>query len=119
MPDELYLSVRPMLAVKDGDLWLMSTSYGKRGFFYETWANGGPEWMRLRVTAAECSRISPKFLEEEKRAMGERYFQQEYFCNFSERDESVFRDDDIEAMLDWNVEPIMVPRSERIADWAE
>ena len=110
VPDELYLSVRPMLAVKDGDLWLMSTSYGKRGFFYETWANGGPEWLRLRVTASECPRIPAKFLEEERRAMGERYFQQEYFCNFSERDDSVFRDDDIMAALDFSVEPLRVQR---------
>ena len=31
--DELYLAVRPMLAVGDGTLWLMSTPCGKRGFF--------------------------------------------------------------------------------------
>jgi hypothetical protein len=110
VPDELYLSVRPMLAVKDGDLWLMSTSYGKRGFFYETWAKGGPEWLRLRVTASECPRIKPEFLEEERRAMGERYFQQEYFCNFSERNDSVFRDDDIMAALDYSLEPLKVRR---------
>src|SRR5439155_6384357 len=33
--DDLYKAVRPMLAVGDGDLWLMSTPNGKRGFFYE------------------------------------------------------------------------------------
>jgi len=31
--DECYRSVRPMLAVGGGDLWLMSTPFGKRGFF--------------------------------------------------------------------------------------
>ena len=30
-----------MLAVGDGDLWLMSTPCGKRGFFYEAWEHGG------------------------------------------------------------------------------
>src|ERR1017187_8688007 len=30
--DELYLAIRPMLAVSDGTLWLMSTPFGKRGF---------------------------------------------------------------------------------------
>ncbi len=33
--DAMYKALRPMLAVGDGDLWLMSTPYGKRGFFYE------------------------------------------------------------------------------------
>ncbi len=39
--DGLYKAVRPMLAVGDGDLWLMSTPNGQRGFFYEEWTNGG------------------------------------------------------------------------------
>jgi hypothetical protein len=37
--DELYKMLRPMLAVGDGDLWLMSTPCGKRGFFYDVWAH--------------------------------------------------------------------------------
>ena len=45
--DDLYKAVRPMLAVGDGDLWLMSTPNGKRGFFYEEWANGGERWTRV------------------------------------------------------------------------
>ena len=39
--DVMYKSLRPMLAVGDGDLWLMSTPYGKRGFFYDAWQHGG------------------------------------------------------------------------------
>ena len=38
VPDMMYNAIRPMLAVSDGDLWLMSTPFGKRGcFFYEEW----------------------------------------------------------------------------------
>jgi hypothetical protein len=33
--DQLYMSLRPMLAVSAGSLWLMSTPFGKRGFFYK------------------------------------------------------------------------------------
>ena len=88
--DDLYLAVRPMLAVSDGTMWLMSTPYGRRGFFYETWEHGGPEWERIRVTAAECPRIQPAFLAEERRAMGDRWFRQEYECEFSETAEGVF-----------------------------
>ena len=42
--DDLYMAVRPMMAVSGGMWWLMSTPMGKRGLFYEAWANGGPEW---------------------------------------------------------------------------
>ncbi len=38
VPDDLYQSLRPMLARGEGDLWLMSTPCGQRGFFYEAWA---------------------------------------------------------------------------------
>lgn len=39
--DELYKAVRPFLAVGGGDLWLMSTPCGKRGFFYDE--GGAPD----------------------------------------------------------------------------
>ena len=32
VPDDLYEAVKPMLAVTDGALWLMSTPFGRRGF---------------------------------------------------------------------------------------
>ena len=38
--DELYRSIRPMLAVSGGRLILLSTPFGKRGHFYETWQEG-------------------------------------------------------------------------------
>jgi hypothetical protein len=57
----------------DGDLCLLSTPRGKRGFFYKEWADGGPEWTRVSVTAAECPRIRPEFLEGERRSMGEEW----------------------------------------------
>ena len=59
VPDELYKSVRPMLAVKDGDVWLLSTPWGKQGFFHENWEFGGDSWARFRVPATECSAFRP------------------------------------------------------------
>jgi phage terminase large subunit-like protein len=43
VPDDLYRAVRPMLAVSNGRLICLSTPYGKRGFFYNAWANGGDD----------------------------------------------------------------------------
>lgn len=95
--DELYHAIRPMLAVSNGALWLMSTPAGKRGFFYETWMNGGPDWMRIRAMAQDCGRIAPKFLEEERTAMGERMFRQEYCCEFVETSDVMFKRSLIES----------------------
>jgi terminase large subunit-like protein len=94
--DELYYSVRPMLAVSGGALIMMSTPYGKRGIFHEEWTEGHG-WDRYEVTAAECPRIPEMFIEEERRTMPEWWFAQEYLCEFRETEEQVFSHDMIEA----------------------
>ena len=109
VPDELYKSVRPMLATTDGDMWLMSTPWGKRGFFHEAWANGGDEWTRVSAPATECERIRPEFLEGERVSMGERWFRQEYMCEFSDADNSAFRTGDIHAAIDNSIALLRVP----------
>jgi hypothetical protein len=37
VPDALYYSVRPMLAVSKGRLVCLSTPFGKRGWFFDVW----------------------------------------------------------------------------------
>src|SRR5216683_2074296 len=93
VPDDLYLAVRPMTAVNpDGRIVLLSTPCGKRGFFYDAWANGGPDWTRIEVPATQVSRIKPEHLEDERRTMGEAWFRQEYFCSFESREGVVYPD---------------------------
>ena len=101
VPDKVYKALRPMLAVADGDLWLLSTPCGKRGFFYENWEHGGDEWERMTVRATECPRIRPKFLEEERGQLGDAWFRQEYLCEFVDNGHHVFDLDVVMgAMLD-------------------
>ena len=110
--DDLYKAVRPMLAVKDGDLWLMSTPHGKRGFFHREWEYGGEEWRRVKAPATECARIRPEFLEEEQRVQGDRWFRQEYMCEFTEEEDGVFRDEDILAAINLGIEPVLLPAAD-------
>src|SRR5262245_53778874 len=56
-PDELYYAIRPMLATSRGRLILLSTPFGTRGFFYQEWTQGGPDWLRVEVPAERCRRI--------------------------------------------------------------
>ena len=92
VPDDLYRTVRPMLAVSGGRLLCLSTPYGKRGFFYDAWAHGGPEWMRVEVPASQVPRITPEFLEEERRNLGESWYRQEYCCSFEALEGLVYPD---------------------------
>jgi hypothetical protein len=96
-----------MLAVSNGRVILLSTPFGKRGFFYDVWANGGADWMRTKITADQCPRIAPEWLEREKEAMPDFWFRQEYLCEFCETLDSVFSYDDIHAAIDPNVKPLI------------
>jgi hypothetical protein len=82
VPDALYRSIRPMLAVSQGRIVALSTPFGKRGWFYEEWQGTAP-WERYRVPANEVPRISKEFLEQERAALGDLWFRQEYCCDFT------------------------------------
>jgi hypothetical protein len=103
VPDALYMAVRPMLAVSGGRLVLLSTPWGSRGFFWEAWKNRA-EWDYYEVPATSCPRISPAFLAEEKRTMGDYFFTQEYGCRFLDAQGAAFRSEDLERIIDPGVE---------------
>lgn len=96
--DELYYSVRPMLAMSQGRLVALSTPFGKRGWWYGAWVQG-EEWLRVEVPASKCPRISAAFLAEERRNLGESWYLQEYCCQFSDTAGMVFSLDSILAAL--------------------
>jgi Terminase large subunit, T4likevirus-type, N-terminal len=99
VPDETYYALKPMLATSAGDLWLLSTPYGQRGFFYEEWTHGAEDWTRLTVPAEECPRISEQFLARERKDLSETWFQQEYMCQFTTNGSQMFSTDSIESAL--------------------
>lgn len=105
VPDELYFAVRPMLAVSGGRLILMSTPFGKRGHYFKEWTEGDT-WERIRITAHDCPRISPEFLEEERQALGDWWFRQEYLCEFVETVDQLFTYDQVITAVTEEVKPL-------------
>jgi len=105
VPDDLYKSVRPMLAVSGGRLICMSTPFGKRGFFYESWISL-EAWERYEIPATQCPRIPPAFLDEERRVLGPWWFQQEFECQFSETSAQLFSYDALMATVSPDIAPL-------------
>jgi hypothetical protein len=103
--DGLYFAVRPMLAVSGGALMMLSTPASRRGVFFEAWTEGAG-WERYEVPAEECPRISEAFLEEERRSLPRRVFDQEYRCVFVETEDAVFSFEDVAGALDPGVTPL-------------
>jgi hypothetical protein len=104
-PDSLYVALRPMIAVSQGSLMLLSTPYGRRGFYYRVWTES-QRWLKIKVTAEECSRLTPDFLAEEMIELGPRWYAQEYGCQFVEAVGQVFPDDVIDAAFSHDVVPL-------------
>ena len=84
------LVVAEAQASRGGRLVAMSTPFGKRGWWFQEWAEGGPTWGRVLVTAKECPRITAEFLEEERRHLGQWWYRQEYFCEFQDAQTAAF-----------------------------
>jgi hypothetical protein len=106
--DSIMPALMPMLGVSGGRFLALSTPYGKRGFFFEAWAGGDPAWERHRSTATECPRISPGFIEEQRRLLGQRMFDQEMCCEFVGMAGQLFPQDAIDkAFADTDSVPVL------------
>lgn len=107
VPDALYFSVRPMLAVSGGRLLAASTPFGTRGWWCEAWLaahEGRESWDCYEIPASQCPRIAPDFLAEEQRVMGDWWFSQEYNCQFLDAQSAAFREADIRAAFAEEIE---------------
>jgi hypothetical protein len=108
VPNDLYVALRPMLAVSAGRLIAMSTPHGTRGWWYEAWraAETGREvWERLEVPASQCPRIPAAFLAEERSTMGEWWYGQEYECQFLDAQSQAFTREEVDNAFSEEVEP--------------
>lgn len=105
--DPLYHALRPSLAISHGDIMLVSTPFGKRGFFYNEFSSPNRKWHRLTVPASQCPRITAEFLDEE-RLIGEEYFAQEYECQFVEDGRFLFTDADCKRLFKSDIKPLQL-----------
>ena len=105
--DDFYRSIRPMLAVSQGRLVALSTPWGRRGWFFDAATDERNGWHVVRVTADQVPRITAEFLEEERGQLGEWMWRQEYGCEFVAASGSYFSPDDILALEDPELEPLV------------
>jgi hypothetical protein len=119
--NEMFNALLPMIAVRNGELWLLSTPHGKTGFFYDIWQHGGDLWHRISVKATDCSRIPAEFLEEMRSARGDDYVRQEFLCEFLGSGSHAFDRDLVERALDSSVEPfsssVLATREDGLKTW--
>jgi hypothetical protein len=99
--DSACAAIRPMLSISNGRLILISTPFGKRGFFWEAWSGESGVWEKYTARADGCSRISRSYLEQEKVALGPFLYSQE-FENAWVDNESQFISSDLILAARWD-----------------
>lgn len=105
VPDALWHVVTPMLAVSGGSTIVMSTPWGRRGFFWREW-DQGQDWQRVKFKAEQCPRITSEFLARERASMPGWVYRQEYECEFLDPEDAVFSHERIMAALSDDVAPL-------------
>jgi len=79
LSNDLISALRPMRARRpQARFAMLSTAWNRTDPFWTAWADEDPSWMRLKATADTVSFFSEEFLAQERRSLGENYFQREY-----------------------------------------
>src|SRR3990167_8298879 len=80
IPEDVWNAVTPMLAVTGGKIILLSTPFGKGGYFYRCFQD--PSFTSFHVSSEACPRRDENFLAQERKRMTELQYAQEYLGEF-------------------------------------
>lgn len=80
IPEEVWTAVTPMLAITKGNIVLLSTPFGKGGYFYRCFSDDS--FTGFHVSSEECPRKNQEFLDREKARMTKAQYAQEYLGEF-------------------------------------
>lgn len=78
--EPVWSALTPALATTKGQIILLSTPFGREGYFYRCFTD--PTFKIFHVSSEDCPRISPAFLEQEKKRMTKLQYAQEYLGEF-------------------------------------
>lgn len=90
VPDEVFQAVTPMLSVTKGNIILLSTPFGREGYFANCFKS--PNFTQFHISSEDCPRISKSFLAQEKSRMTRVQYAQEYLGEFVDELMQLFPD---------------------------
>lgn len=80
IPQEVWAAVTPMLAVTKGDIILLSTPFGRQGYFYRSFSDDS--FTKFHLSSEDCPRIDKDYLQRERERMTKLQYSQEYLGEF-------------------------------------
>jgi len=96
--DEVYTAARPSLAASKGKITLISTTFGKQGYFFDSHSNL-EHFFRVHIPWTDIPHLDEEFIRSEQATMTEAEFAQEYLAEFIETADNFFTRDEIRSLL--------------------
>lgn len=100
--EEVWNSIIPALAATNGTIWLLSTPYLSKGYYFEKFND--KNFTSFHQTSEDCPRIDKEFLEQRKKELTSAQYNQMYMGNFVDDVHRIFNDRWIEKVC--TMEPI-------------
>ena len=98
IPEDVWTAITPMLAVTGGDIILLSTPFGRGGYFYRCFQD--KNFKSFHVSSEECPRKNVEFLKQERERMSKMQYAQEYLGEFVDELRQFFREDLIKSCME-------------------
>lgn len=80
IPEEVWNSVIPALAITRGSIWLLSTPFVKEGYYYECFND--PTFTAFHTSSEDCPRKDQVFLDHKKETLTKSQYAQMYLGQF-------------------------------------
>jgi hypothetical protein len=91
IPEEVWNSIIPALAITRGSIWLLSTPYLKEGYYYDCFQD--PAFTSFHTSSEDCPRKDQAFLDRQKRNRTEAQYKQMYLGEFVDEFRQFFSDE--------------------------
>ena len=91
IPEEVWNSIIPSLALTRGNIWLLSTPFVKEGYYYNCFSD--PSFTSFHTSSEDCPRRDNEFLAHKKRTLTKAQYAQMYMGEFVDELRQFFPDE--------------------------
>jgi len=95
IPEEVWNSIIPALAITRGNIWLLSTPFIKKGYYYECFQNH--KFTAFHTSSEDCPRKDEAFLQDRRDHLTKAQYAQMYLGEFVDESLRFFPDELIKA----------------------
>ena len=111
VPDAVYDAIMPMMSITKGAVWLLSTPFGRQGYFYNSFQD--KSYKHFRISSEDCPRKDQAFLDRQKERMSKVSYAQEYLGEFIDELRQFFPTELIEKCMIIDKENVVRPKHKR------